>query len=54
MSLLDADLAFVHYKYGPDLSGQPWLDMQIYKTIRGKWIELKNNELNSKLGKYGK
>ena len=48
--LLDGDGTFRHWKYAGAYADQPWIDMQIYRVIRGKWVELKNKEMSGKWG----
>lgn len=48
LSMMDGDGTFRHFFYGGSLNDQPFVDMDIYKTIQRKWNELRNDELTSK------
>ncbi len=48
IAMLDGDGAFAHLPESGNMREQPHLDMEIYKVIRGRWVELKNEELESK------
>jgi len=43
--LLDGDGTFRHWKYPGAYNEQPWIDIQIFQVIRGKWVEMKNEEM---------
>jgi hypothetical protein len=45
--LMDTDCTFRLWKYRGSYSEQPYIDLQIYKVIRAKWVTLKN-ETNEK------
>ena len=47
MMLLDGDGAFRHWKYSGAYADQPSLDLQVYTTIRQKWVELKNKDMEA-------
>ena len=51
--LLDGDGTFRHWKYEGAYACQPWIDIQFYKAIRGKWVELKNKEIEANTPKFG-
>jgi hypothetical protein len=42
---LDGKGTFRHYKYPGSYSQQPFIDIQIYKVIQQKWIQLTNNKM---------
>lgn len=48
VSLLDGDGTFHHWKYAGAYADQPWIDLQIYQMIRKRWVELRNDEMNSR------
>ena len=48
ISLLDGDGTFRHWKYTGAYADQPWIDLQIYRVIRGRWVELRNADMESK------
>lgn len=48
VQLLDGDGTFRHWKYSGAYADQPWIDLQIYRIVRCKWVELRNNEMSSK------
>jgi hypothetical protein len=49
--LMDSDGAYAHFKYDGQLADQPALCMDILDTVRSKWCELRNREMESKYGK---
>ncbi len=51
---MDSEGAYAHYKWPGELSDQPALDMEVLDTIKSKWCELRNKEMESKYGKNTK
>jgi len=45
--LLDSEGAFRHWKHPGSYEEQPWIDIQIYKVIRGRWVELMNEKIKN-------
>lgn len=48
--LMDSEGSYAHYKYPGELGDQPGIDMQVFDTIRSKWCELRNKEMEAKYG----
>jgi len=48
VSLMDGDGTYRHWKYNGAYADQPWIDLQIYKVIRKRWVELRNDDMNAK------
>lgn len=45
---LDSEGTFRHWRYGSDFSAQPACDVDVYRVIRGKWVELMNKKLEER------
>ncbi len=45
---MDADGAWMHYKYKGELGDQPALDMEVLDAIKSRWCELRNKETEKK------
>jgi hypothetical protein len=50
--LMDSDGAYAHFKYSGQLADQPALDMDILDSVRSKWCELRNKDMENKYGKH--
>ena len=48
LRLMDADGAWMHYKYKGELGDQPALDMEVLDVIKSRWCELRNKETEKK------
>ena len=48
--LVDGDGAYVHYPEPGALSEQPAFDMEVFDLIKGRWNELRNEDIE----KHGK
>jgi hypothetical protein len=45
---LDGDGAYVHFKFGDVLADEPAFDMDVLDVIKGKWNQIKNEEMERK------
>lgn len=54
LCLIDSDGCFTgNWKYQGALADQPYTDITIYKVIRAKWVELRNEDIKAKGEKAG-
>jgi len=51
VNMLDGDGTFRHWKFPGSMSEQPAAHFAIWKAVRLKWVELKNQEMKRKYGK---
>jgi hypothetical protein len=51
IALLDSDGTYRHWKYEGAYADQPWLDLQVYGVIRQRWVELRNEEMDTKFNR---
>lgn len=45
LRMLDAEGAYAHYFFAGALGDQPAIDMDLYDVIRGRWVELMNEQI---------
>lgn len=50
LDMMDGDGTFRHYRYAGGLADQMWVDVQVYRIIRGRWVELHQPK---DVGQYG-
>jgi hypothetical protein len=54
LCLIDSDGCFTgNWKYQGALADQPYTDITIYKVIRSKWVELRNDDIKASGEKAG-
>jgi hypothetical protein len=51
---LDADGAFRRFRYDLSIDEYPWVDIQIYRIIRAKYVDLKNEDMKREMSGSGK
>lgn len=51
--LIDSDVTFRHWKYAGAYADQPFYDICVYRVIRNKWVQMKNQDMTNKM-KAGK
>jgi hypothetical protein len=47
LRMMTSEGAYGHYYHGMVLGDEPWVEMDIYDTIRGRWCELMNAKMRA-------
>jgi hypothetical protein len=50
LRMMDSDGAYCHYKVYGSLSDQPSIWMEVLDTVKSRWCELRNADMERKYG----